>query len=64
MFKDVGRLLINVIRDLAWIMFRESAKTSIAKALLVYLIANKKRLHQRGQLRPDECRNGALRRGE
>ena len=31
------------IRELAWIMFRESAKTSIAKALLVYLIVEKKR---------------------
>jgi hypothetical protein len=31
------------LRELAWIMFRESAKTSIAKALIVYLIANKKR---------------------
>lgn len=43
MFSDIGRLLLGAIRELAWIMFRESAKTSIAKALIVYLIATKKR---------------------
>lgn len=43
MFRDIGRLLSGAIRELAWIMFRESAKTSIAKALIVYLIATKKR---------------------
>lgn len=43
MFADAMSLLQNDIRELAWIMFRESAKTSIAKALIVYLIANKKR---------------------
>jgi hypothetical protein len=43
MFGDLLCLLNGDIRELAWIMFRESAKTSIAKALLVYLIATKKR---------------------
>jgi hypothetical protein len=43
MFYDTGRLLLGDIRELAWIMFRESAKTSIAKALIVYLITTKKR---------------------
>jgi hypothetical protein len=43
MFSDAAGLLEGSIRELAWIMFRESAKTSIAKALIVYLIANKHR---------------------
>ena len=33
MFVDTQRLLAGDIRELAWIMFRESAKTWIAKAL-------------------------------
>ena len=37
MFADVMRLLNGDIRELAWIMLRESAKTSIAKAVIVYL---------------------------
>jgi len=43
MFYDVKRLLGGAIRELAWIMFRESAKTSIAKALITYLVATKQR---------------------
>lgn len=43
MFADVVLLRNGDIRELAWIMFRESAKTSIAKALIVYLIATNKR---------------------
>lgn len=43
MFADIVRLLHGDIRELAWIMFRESAKTSIAKALIVFLIVNKQR---------------------
>jgi hypothetical protein len=43
MFQDVVRLLNGEIRELAWVMFRESAKTSISKAFVVYLIATKKR---------------------
>ena len=39
MFRHIGHMLTGIIRELAWIMFRESAKTSIAKALIVYLIA-------------------------
>lgn len=37
------RLINGDIRELAWIMFRESAKTSIAKAYVVYLVCTKKR---------------------
>jgi hypothetical protein len=43
MFADTKRLLSGAIRELAWIMFRESAKTSIAKALIVYLICTAQR---------------------
>lgn len=43
MFADTQRLLKGDIRELAWIMFRESAKTSIAKALIVYLICTEQR---------------------
>lgn len=43
MFSDIVCRLPGGIRELAWIMFRESAKTSIAKVLVVYLIVTKKR---------------------
>jgi len=43
MFADTQRLLAGNIRELAWIMFRESAKISIAKALIVYLICTEQR---------------------
>jgi phage terminase large subunit-like protein len=43
MFKDIENLLNGTYRELAWVMFRESAKTSIAKGFITYLIANNKR---------------------
>jgi hypothetical protein len=39
MMGDVHDLLEHRIRELAWFMFGESAKTSFAKALILYLIA-------------------------
>lgn len=39
-FQDVRDLHNDVIREVAWIAFRESAKTSFAKILLVWLICN------------------------
>lgn len=39
MFADLRDLMENVYREVAWIMFRESAKTSIAKAFVTWLIA-------------------------
>ena len=41
MMGDVHDLLNFTIRELAWIMFRESAKTSLAKGLICYLITNR-----------------------
>lgn len=43
MFQDLKDLLAGIYREVAWIMFRESAKTSIAKIFLVYLICYKKK---------------------
>lgn len=43
MFDDVDDLIKGKIRELAWIMFRESAKTSIAKAFVVWCIVYKKK---------------------
>lgn len=43
MFDDVKDLIGDKIRELAWIMFRESAKTSFAKILLTWLICHKYR---------------------
>lgn len=43
MFGDIDDMLANNIREVAWIIFRESAKTSIAKILVEYLIATKKK---------------------
>lgn len=45
MFDDIKGLMGGKYRELAWIMFRESAKTSISKIFLVWLIAYKKRLY-------------------
>lgn len=45
MFKDLKRLMDGEIRELAWIMFRESAKTSITKIFILWLIAYRKRLY-------------------
>jgi len=39
MMGDVHDLLEHRIRELAWFMFGESAKTSFAKALILYMIA-------------------------
>ena len=43
MFQDLKDLMAGKYREVAWIMFRESAKTSIAKIFLVYLICYKKK---------------------
>ena len=42
-FKDCHDLADNKIREVAWIAFRESGKTSIAKLFVIWLIATKKR---------------------
>jgi len=44
-FQDCHDLTDNKIREVAWIAFRESGKTSIAKLFVIWLIANKKRLY-------------------
>lgn len=43
MFDDVKGLMDDTYREVAWIAFRESAKTSIAKGFLAWLICNGKR---------------------
>ena len=43
MFQDVNDLLSGKIREVAWLGFRESAKTSIAKAVIAYVICYEKR---------------------
>lgn len=43
MFKDIDDLFDDIIRELLWLMFRESAKTSFAKGLLLWLIASRRR---------------------
>lgn len=43
MFQDVKDLMEGKYREIAWIMFRESAKTSMAKIFLTWLIVYKKR---------------------
>lgn len=42
-FQDCHDLADNKIREVAWIAFRESGKTSIAKLFVIWLIATKKR---------------------
>jgi phage terminase large subunit-like protein len=42
MFQDIKDLTNGTLRELAWVMFRESAKTSLAKGFITYLIANEK----------------------
>ena len=42
-FKDCEDLVDNKIREVAWIAFRESGKTSIAKLFVIWLVATKKR---------------------
>lgn len=43
MFHELMDLMNDIYRELAWIMFRESAKTSIAKGFLMWLICYKQR---------------------
>lgn len=43
MFDDVDDLFDGKYREAAWIMFRESAKTSISKGLITWIILYKKR---------------------
>ncbi|MFA6475736.1 MAG: hypothetical protein WCV88_06145 [Patescibacteria group bacterium] len=43
MFGDLKDLTERKIRELAWVMFRESAKTSFAKIYLIWLIIYKKK---------------------
>lgn len=43
MFQDIRDLMSGEIREVAWIMFRESAKTSMAKAFLCWLMIYAKR---------------------
>lgn len=42
-FKDCHDLADNKIREVAWIAFRESGKTSIAKLFVIWLVATNKR---------------------
>lgn len=42
-FQDCHDLADNKIREVAWIAFRESGKTSIAKLFVIWLIATRKR---------------------
>lgn len=42
-FQDCHDLADNKIREVAWIAFRESGKTSITKLYIIWLIANNKR---------------------
>lgn len=43
MFQDLKDMMDDKYRELGWIMFRESAKTSIAKGFVLWLITFKKR---------------------
>jgi hypothetical protein len=44
MFDDLHKLLNGTYREVAWVMFRESSKTSLAKGFVSYLICtNQKR---------------------
>ena len=45
MFQDIKDLMNDTYREIAWIMFRESAKTSFSKIFLTWLIVYKKRLY-------------------
>ncbi len=42
MAQDLKDLVSGKIRELGWFMFRESAKTSLAKGFLIWCIANRK----------------------
>ena len=43
MFEDVQKLIDGTYRECAWVMYRESAKTSIAKGFITWLIATEKK---------------------
>lgn len=43
MFQDIKDLMEGKYREVAWVMFRESAKTSFAKIFLIWLIVYNKR---------------------
>lgn len=45
MFNDVKGLMDGKYREVAWIMFRESAKTSFAKIFLAWILCYKKRTY-------------------
>lgn len=45
MFQDLHDLMNGKYREVAWIEFRESAKTSFAKSFITWLIVYKKRLY-------------------
>lgn len=45
MFQDIRDLMGGEIREAAWVAFRESAKTSVSKIFLLWLIAFRKRLY-------------------
>ena len=45
MFGDLNDLMNDTIRELLWCMFRESAKTSIAKGFLTWIIVYHKRMY-------------------
>ncbi len=45
MFDDIKCLMSGKYREVAWIMFRESAKTSFAKIFLLWVICYKKRTY-------------------
>ena len=42
MFEDIQDLVSGKLRELAWVMFRESAKTSIAKGFITWLVCTEK----------------------
>ena len=43
MFNDIEKLIRGEYREVAWVMFRESAKTSIAKGFITWMICTEKR---------------------
>lgn len=43
MFDDIKKLCDGTYRELAWVMFRESAKTSLAKGFITYMICTNKK---------------------
>jgi phage terminase large subunit-like protein len=43
MFEDIQKLISGEYREVAWVAYRESAKTSIAKGFITWLIATNKK---------------------